>query len=201
MMMGMEFLSCLTRKTAAASFTLYKLGFWLSSCCKWWNSPHKNMHIVHVIYWEMHHELLKTFVIGIGEGSAFRSLRDWRLLSWGWWAEWRGSNSQKGAKADRSPVYRNQRDFWETFENRMLKKFVRSHWNQNLHSRKSDLKPACILLPEQYLDPRTRGLLGLDLGSNPFLFSFGFASSGFLSKNKYSFFSCGLYGMQVLFCL
>lgn len=175
MMKAMEFLSCLTRKTAAASFTLYKLGFWLSCCCKWWNSLHKNMHlhIVHVIYREMHHELLKTFVIGIGEGSALRSLRDWRLLSWGWWAEWRGSNSQKGAKADRSPVYRNQRDFWETFENRMLMKFIRSHWNQNLHSQKSDLKPACILLPDGYLDPRTRGLLGLDLGCNPFLFSFG----------------------------
>jgi hypothetical protein len=76
MMMAMEFLSCLTRKTAAASFTPYKLGYWLSCCCKWWNSLHKNMHIhiVHVIYREMHHELLKTFVIGIGEGSAFRSL-------------------------------------------------------------------------------------------------------------------------------
>jgi hypothetical protein len=117
MMMAMEFLSCLTRKTAAASFTLYKLGFWLSCCCKWWNSLHKNMHIhiVHVIYREMHHELLKTFVIGIREGSAFRCLRDSRLLSWGWWAEWIGWNSQKGPKADHSPVYRNQRDFWETF--------------------------------------------------------------------------------------
>jgi hypothetical protein len=199
----MEVLSCLTRKTAAASFTPYKLGFWLSCCCKWWNSLYKNMHIhvVHVMYREMHHELLKTFVIGIGEGSALRSLRDLRLLSWGWWAEWRGSNSQKGPKADRSPVYRNQRDFWETFENRMLMKFVRSDWNQNLHSPKSDLKPACILLPEQYPDPRTRGLLGLDFGCNPFLFSFGFASSGFLSKTNVLFFLCGLYGMQVLFCL
>jgi hypothetical protein len=107
MMMAMEFLSCLTRKTVAASFTLYELGFWLSCCCKWWNSLHKNMHIriVHVIYGEMDHELLKTFVIGIGEGSAFRSLWDWRLLSWGQWAEWRGWNSQKGAKANCSPVW------------------------------------------------------------------------------------------------
>ncbi len=40
-----------------------------------------HIHIVHVIYREMHRELLKTFVIGIGEGSALRSLRDWRLLS------------------------------------------------------------------------------------------------------------------------
>jgi hypothetical protein len=30
-----------------------------------------HIHIVYVIYREMHHELLKTFVIGVGEGSAF----------------------------------------------------------------------------------------------------------------------------------